>query len=173
MNVLPDVLKPNLKVVFCGMAAGNKSAQRAEYYAGPGNQFWPVLCRVGLTPFQLKPNEFHKIVDFGIGLTDLVKSQAGGDSQISVSKEDASLLLSKIDRFSPTILAFNGKKPALKFLQYITGSFSTKSSNLTYGQQSRKIGQTSIIVLPSTSPAARGSWNILYWKKLADFINNR
>lgn len=26
MDILPDVLKPGLKVVFCGMAAGNRSA---------------------------------------------------------------------------------------------------------------------------------------------------
>jgi TDG/mug DNA glycosylase family protein len=40
MSVLPDVLKPGLKVVFCGTAVGNKSARASAYYAGRGNQFW-------------------------------------------------------------------------------------------------------------------------------------
>lgn len=33
MDILPDVLKPGLKVVFCGTAAGNRSATNGAYYA--------------------------------------------------------------------------------------------------------------------------------------------
>ena len=38
--ILPDVLQPDLKVVFCGTAAGTQSAQAGTYYAGRGNYFW-------------------------------------------------------------------------------------------------------------------------------------
>jgi G:T/U-mismatch repair DNA glycosylase len=38
--ILPDVLQPDLKVVFCGTAAGTQSAQAGAYYAGRGNYFW-------------------------------------------------------------------------------------------------------------------------------------
>ena len=67
MPILPDLLSPDLHVVFCGTAAGHASAARGFYpcfdtlstgcfdtlstgNAGPGNQFWPVLHRLGLTP---------------------------------------------------------------------------------------------------------------------------
>ncbi|GEO17500.1 hypothetical protein [Microvirga aerophila] len=36
---LPEVLLPNLKIVFCGTAAGNRSAASGAYYAQPGNRF--------------------------------------------------------------------------------------------------------------------------------------
>src|SRR3546814_13773735 len=48
--VLPDVLAPGLRLVFCGSAAGRKSAELGAYYAGPGNKFWPTLYEIGLTP---------------------------------------------------------------------------------------------------------------------------
>lgn len=51
-EVLPDVIDHDLSVVFCGTAAGNESARRRAYYAGPGNAFWPTLFKVGLTPRQ-------------------------------------------------------------------------------------------------------------------------
>ena len=35
--VLPDVLGPGLRIVFCGMAAGDRSAREGAYYADPGN----------------------------------------------------------------------------------------------------------------------------------------
>lgn len=50
MSVLPDVLKPDLKIVFCGTAAGRESAARGAYYAGSGNSFWKTLHEVGLYP---------------------------------------------------------------------------------------------------------------------------
>ena len=77
--VLPDVIVPDLKIVFCGSAAGEKSARVGAYYAGPGNKFWRVLYEVRLTPRRLQPNEFSILPQFGIGLTDLVKTVSGGD----------------------------------------------------------------------------------------------
>src|SRR3546814_6083057 len=53
--VLPDVLAPGLRLVFCGSAAGRKSAELGAYYAGPGNKFWPTLYEIGLTPRHFRP----------------------------------------------------------------------------------------------------------------------
>lgn len=41
--ILPDVIEPGLRIVFCGTAAGAKSAAVGAYYAGPGNAFWATL----------------------------------------------------------------------------------------------------------------------------------
>jgi G:T/U-mismatch repair DNA glycosylase len=43
-EVLPDLLRPGLRIVFCGTAAGTASARAGAYYAGPGNAFWPTLA---------------------------------------------------------------------------------------------------------------------------------
>lgn len=69
--ILPDVLASDLVVVFCGTAAGNRSAQMGAYYAGIGNRLWPTLHQIGLTPRLLQPTEFWQALDYGIGLTDL------------------------------------------------------------------------------------------------------
>ena len=79
-HVLPDLLRPGLRVVICGSAAGAVSAARGAYYAGPGNKFWRILAEVGLTPRRLEPGEFREVLNFGIGLTDLVKTHSGSDA---------------------------------------------------------------------------------------------
>lgn len=69
-GVLPDMLQPGLRVVFCGTAAGTASARAGAYYAGPGNAFWATLHSTGLTPVQLSPAEFERLFGraaFGFG----------------------------------------------------------------------------------------------------------
>ena len=80
--ILPDVLPPGLRVVFCGYAPGTASARAGAYYAGPGNRFWITLHEVGLTPLVLRPAEFARLPEFGIGLTDISKTASGSDREV-------------------------------------------------------------------------------------------
>jgi hypothetical protein len=80
VTVLPDILEPGLRIVFCGTAAGARSAELGQPYAGPGNKFWRVLEEVCLTPTRLTPAEFRDLPRYGIGLTDLAKFASGSDS---------------------------------------------------------------------------------------------
>jgi len=160
-HVLPDVLGPGLRVVFCGSAAGAVSARAGAYYAGPGNRFWPTLHRVGLTPRLLAPAEFSTVLRYGIGLTDLCKTESGADASLSREADDANALAAKIARYRPAILAFNGKRAAGVFLDAAT---------IDYGEQAERIGETAIHVLPSTSGAARRWWDETFWRRVADAI---
>jgi double-stranded uracil-DNA glycosylase len=160
MDILPDVLGPGLKVVFCGCAVGDKAARIGAYYAGPGNKFWGVLYRVGLTPRQLEPREFPTVLDFGIGLTDIVKTRAGRDFTLSRSDFDAERVSMRIRENAPRALAFNGKRSAHEFYGYA----------VSYGRQPDTIGSTVVYVLPSTSGAAYRFWDESYWQALADFV---
>lgn len=160
LPVLPDLLKPGLKVVFCGTAAGSKSARAGSYYAGPGNQFWSVLHRVGLTPRRFAPQEFRELLSFGIGLTDLGKETSGSDSEVAVTDPDVQSLRLRVLKYSPRVLAFNGKRSATAFLGRAT----------SYGRQVETIGRTDLFVLPSTSGTARGHWNESYWRDLAKWV---
>jgi len=80
--ILLDLLRPGLNIVFCGTAAGNKSAERKAYYAGAGNLFYPTLAGCGLTPRLLRPNEYSELLNYNIGLTDLVKFHFGMDKDL-------------------------------------------------------------------------------------------
>ena len=155
--MLPDLLKPNLKVVFCGTAAGNRSATLQQYYAGQGNKFWCTLFDVGLTEERLSPNQYEKLLEYNIGLTDLVKNKSGMDSTLVHSDFGSELLLNKIKEFKPKILCFNGKRAAEEFLL----------KNVQYGRQSEIIENTKLYIVPSTSSAASGFWDIRYWERLA------
>ena len=162
--VLPDVLAPGLRVVFCGSAAGAKSARLGAYYAGPGNRFWPTLHRVGLTPRRLAPGEFRSVLRYGIGLTDLNKAESGPDAGLSATGDGAAVLKAKIARHRPAFLAFNGKRAACVFLGLHA---------VGYGVQPRRIGDTAIWVLPSTSGAARRWWDEAFWRALAGAVCGR
>lgn len=48
--MLPDLLRPDLDVVFCGTAVSSASADLGHYYAGRGNKFWQLLFDAGFTP---------------------------------------------------------------------------------------------------------------------------
>lgn len=155
--VLPDILVPGLKIVFCGTAAGDTSARLGAYYAGPGNKFWATLHEVGLTTHRLRPDQFKTLPDFGIGLTDLVKTTSGGDSRIAAHDFDTAAFRKKIEHFSPAIVAFNGKRAAQEFF----------SNKVGYGRQQDSIGASVAYVLPSTSGAASGFWDIRFWNEVA------
>ncbi len=156
--VLHDLLQEGLNLVICGSAVGQRSAQVGQYYAGPGNKFWRTLARVGLTPRQLQASEAHLLPSFGIGLTDLVKSQSGSDQAISFTSAGAERLRTKILRYQARCLCFNGKRAAQEY-------FGRK--DVGYGLQQETVGSTAIFVAPSTSAAANGSWDISWWEDLA------
>ncbi len=158
-DVLEDRLREGLMVVFCGTAAGDRSAQRRAYYAGPGNHFWPTLHEVGFTPRRLKPEESSLLNCHGIGVTDLAKKTSGPDSVHCKNDFDPVGLRARICKFSPLFVAFNGKKAASIVL-------GKKTREIAFGLQKEKLGESRIFVLPSTSGAARRYWNKAYWEEL-------
>lgn len=158
MHVLPDVLASNLKIVFCGTAAGPESARRKAYYAGPGNAFWPTLHEIGLTPRILAPEEYASVPQFGLGLTDLAKHTSGCDVHLSRSDYSRDALSENIARYQPRVLAFTSKRAAQEFLL----------RPVDYGELEERIDQTRLFVLPSPSGAARRWWGDgRYWKHLS------
>jgi TDG/mug DNA glycosylase family protein len=162
-HVLPDMLRPGLQVVFCGTAAGTASAKARAYYAGPGNSFWTTLHATGLTPVQLRPAEFERLPEFGIGLTDICKVRHGSDEEIGTVEFDVVGLEVKIGKAEPTYLAFNGKNAAK----------ATLGRTVDYGPQPERIGGAETWVLPSTSGAARAFWDLGLWHELAWACANR
>jgi len=158
MIVLPDVLGKGLRVIFCGTAVSDLSAQRGAYYAGPGNRFWDILAETGLTPYRFTPEQYPSLLEYRIGLTDLVKSRSGQDVQLKDGDFDVAGFRAKIEKHAPKAVGFNGKKAAQLFLA---------SPSVGYGLQKEKIGHTVLFVLPSTSGAARGFWDSKYWFQLA------
>lgn len=163
MTILPDSLNPNLKVVFCGTAASNVSAQHGAYYANPTNYFWRTLHEIGLTPRLYQPKEFSKLLQLSIGFTDMAKHAQGNDNVLTNDDFDREAFLAKLHYYKPRIIAFTSKKAASIALQ-------CKTHDITYGLQNTKLEDALIWVLTSPSGSARRYWDISVWQALADKV---
>lgn len=159
-HFVPDVLAPNLRVVFCGTALGYQSALKKAYYANPGNFFWRTLRVIELTPTQIAPENYREVLNYGIGLTDLCKAHFGNDVDLPSNAFDTEALHKKIIKYQPRYLAFTSKTAAASFLNKPTGA-------IELGLQPQPIGKTQIYVLPSPSGQARIFWREEIWRELA------
>ncbi|WP_149142264.1 mismatch-specific DNA-glycosylase [Gemmobacter caeruleus] len=164
--ILPDLLAPGLRAVFCGTAAGAASARKGHYYAGPGNRFWPLLAECGLTPRLLRPEEDHLLPGFGLGLTDLAKTASGADADIPAAAWDAPGLFPRIAACRPAHLAFTSLTAARLALQ---------RPDLGAGPlpEDARLPGVRLWALPSPSGRARGHFDAAPWQALAQALSDR
>jgi G:T/U-mismatch repair DNA glycosylase len=78
MNGLRDRLQMRTRVLFVGINPGLTSARVGHHFAGPSNRFWRLLFDSGLTPERLRPEDDHRLVTWGYGLTNLVPRATAG-----------------------------------------------------------------------------------------------
>ena len=163
-HILPDRLRPGLKLVFCGTAAGRRSALSRAYYAHGQNKFWTTLHRVGLTPHLFAPQEYEKLWEHGIGLTDIAKHVYGMDHQLpkdALGVEAVAALKARILKAKPHILAFTS----------LNGGRKVMGARAVAGEQAERLGDTRIFILPSPSPLAANHWDIKPWRDLAKAVS--
>ena len=145
MSAVPDVLAPNLTVVFCGINPGRVSAAAAAHFANPRNDFWRLLHEAGFTPRLLDPQEQFDAPQYGIGLTNaaLRTTKGSGDLRSADFHGSAERLGETALRYGPRAIAFVGKEA-------YRGAFRERPE---LGPQLRTLVDTGLYVLPSTSPA--------------------
>src|SRR5438270_8823880 len=72
-RTVPDVVAPNLRVLFCGINPGLYSGATGYHFARPGNRFWPTLYAAGFTARLLAPYEEYELLANGYGITNVVE----------------------------------------------------------------------------------------------------
>ena len=119
--MLGDLLTPGLQVVFVGTSVSETSARLGHYYANPTNKFWPLLDATGLTGNAgLTSDRDHEILDYRLGLTDLVKAvSASSDARLAAGDFDVEGFLGRLNDCRPQIVAFNGGKAAEKVARHL------------------------------------------------------
>jgi TDG/mug DNA glycosylase family protein len=144
-SAVPDVLAPDLLAVFCGINPGRVSAAAAAHFANSRNDFWRLLHEAGFTPRLLTPDEQFEALDYGIGLTNAAARTTKGSSDLRRADfEGAAERLERIAlELRPRAIGFVGKEA-------YRGPFGERAS---HGLQQRRLGETLLFVLPSTSPA--------------------
>ena len=164
MRTLPDYLRRGMKLVLVGFNPGERSARVGHYYAGRGNQFWPLLYESGVIPEPLDYNDDRRMIEFGVGLTDLVKRPTRGIEELTREEfaEGRVLLAQKLEELRPRVVAFNGK--------LVYEKFSGRPCKL--GLQKERLYGAQVFVLPSTSGQnAKGSGvKMRYFRQLAKLL---
>src|SRR6516225_4128466 len=79
-RTVPDLIKPGLTVLFCGINPGLYSAAIGHHFGRPGNRFWPTLHAAGFTRRLLSPYDEHELLGLGYGITNVVgRASAAAD----------------------------------------------------------------------------------------------
>ncbi len=144
-SAVPDVLAPGLTAVFCGINPGRVSAAAAAHFANPRNDFWRLLHAAGFTPRQLDPQEQFELLRHGVGATNAAPRTTPGSGDLR--RGDFAGAAERLERLAldlrPRALGFVGKEA-------YRGTFGERPE---LGPQERRLGETALFVLPSTSPA--------------------
>jgi TDG/mug DNA glycosylase family protein len=144
MHTLPDHLRTHLRLVFVGFNPGTRSAAIGHYYAGRGNLFWPLLYESELLPEPLTYAEDQRVLEFGIGLTDLVKrsTPSSADLTTAEARAGAEVLQGKLLTYAPRVICFNGKG---------VYAWYSRQRSIVLGPQEMPVGTSRVFVAPSTS----------------------
>jgi TDG/mug DNA glycosylase family protein len=139
------VLAAGLRVVFVGINPGRFSDAAQAHFANPRNDFWRLLHAAGFTSRLYEPHEQFALLEEGIGVTNAAyrTTPGSGDLRRSDFAGSAERLEGIARDLRPGWLAFVGKEA-------YRGAFNERPE---LGLQERKLGDTQLFVLPSTSPA--------------------
>lgn len=147
--MLTDIINKELKVVFCGINPGLKSASDGHHFSGRSNRFWKVLHHAGFTPYQIEPENDAAILNSGYGLTTAVDRATARADELSKDEFDNAIeaFKSKIEHYQPKYIAFLGKAAYLAF---------SGKKQISWGCQPEGFCGAIVWILPNPSGLNRG-----------------
>jgi TDG/mug DNA glycosylase family protein len=155
-------------VVIAGTIAAWDREALEHYYAGPGNSFWILLHESGLTPRLLAPDEDHLLPRYGVGLTDLIRTEPSPPGE--PPRFDVPAFHTKIASAGPAAVAFVSKTAASSY-----GRAARERAPRGYGELSWTVAGCPAFVLPGPSGANNGMplpLRIALWRDLIDFLDS-
>jgi len=141
---VPDVIAPNLTVLFCGINPGLYSAAVGHHFAGPGNLFWSTLFATGFTSRLFTAFEESELLGLGYGITNLVTrpSASAEDVEKDELRRGVRALRRKVLEYQPRFVAVLG---------LVAFRLGFESSKAVVGPQPDPIGSTQVWLLPNPS----------------------
>ena len=105
-----DLLRPGLKLVFCGYNPSLTSGRSGNHYAHPGNRFWRVLFASGITGRLYQPHEDERLLSLEIGFTNLCSRPTRRADELTREeiRSGAFALRQKLEQFQPQVVAYTG-----------------------------------------------------------------
>ena len=143
-RTVPDVIGPDLRVLFCGINPGLYSGAVGHHFARPGNRFWAALHASGFTARRLSAFEERELLPLGLGITNLVTRATATAAEIGPDelRRGARALARKVARSRPRFVAVLG-----------VGAFRTAfgAPRAVVGERLEGIGAARLWVLPNPS----------------------
>ena len=143
-RTVPDLIGPDLAVLFCGINPGLYSGATGHHFARPGNRFWPVLHAAGFTERVLRPWEESRLLDVGAGITNLVDRATASAAELSPDelRSGRQGLERKVERYRPRCVAVLG-----------IGAYRAafERPRAAVGRQPEPVGTAALWVLPNPS----------------------
>ncbi|MBA3503838.1 MAG: G/U mismatch-specific DNA glycosylase [Myxococcota bacterium] len=141
---VPDLLAPNLTVLFCGINPGLYSAAVGHHFAGPGNLLWPTLLASGFTPRLFNAFDANELLAMGFGITNFVPRTTASADELDHDElhAGARAVSRKVRKWRPKWVAFLG-------LHAYRIAFERRKAIV--GLQPETIGTTKIWLLPNPS----------------------
>lgn len=105
-----DVVAEGLLILFCGINPGLESARVGHHFARSGNRFWKALHRSGLTPDLLAPDDDRRLLEYGLGVTNLVDRATPSAAHLEREelRQGAKALSTKVQWLRPKAVAVLG-----------------------------------------------------------------
>ncbi len=141
---LPDMLAFGLEVLFCGINPGLSAAVAGHHFVGRSNRFWRTIHLAGFTPEEISPQEDRTILEYGCGLTSVVRRATASADQLAPKEFSlaAPAFERKIKRYAPRFVAFLGKAAYLGL---------SAQREIAWGRQANLMGGATVWVLPNPS----------------------
>jgi TDG/mug DNA glycosylase family protein len=147
--MLTDLIDKDLRIIFCGINPGLKSAWEGHHFSGRGNRFWKALHQAGFTSYEIEPVHDASILNFGYGLTTAVNRATGRADELSKADFESSFdaFKNKMEHYQPECIAFLGKAAYIAF---------SGKKQISWGYQEEKFCGASVWILPNPSGLNRG-----------------
>lgn len=151
-QVVPDLVRPGLTALLCGINPSLWSGAVGLHFATPGNRLWPALHASGWTDRRLQPHETDAVLDAGLGITNLVaRATARADELTDDELRDGlPRLASLAEQHRPRWVALLG----LSSYRVATGERTA-----AVGPQERRIGPARAWLLPNPS-GLNAAWQL-------------
>jgi TDG/mug DNA glycosylase family protein len=113
---LPDLLGPNVRLLFVGINPGLRTVAVQAHFGGGSNRFYPALYRAGITDRLisasggLTPDDVAHLTAQGIGITNLFAGASARANELTVAEQrsGAKALAARVSVIRPGIVAMLG-----------------------------------------------------------------
>lgn len=147
---VPDLLGPDLRLLFVGINPGLWTAATQTHFAHPGNRFYPALLRAGILTRPVDPaagmteEDRAHLVSRGIGITNLVRRATARADELSPAelREGGARLIELVATRRPRVVAVAG-------VTAYRMAFGNRKAGV--GRQADPLGGADLWVVPNPS----------------------